>query len=122
METSRPQSSRPSSVLSLDGKATKCVSAGEAVEEFAGRVEMFVAFFFGAKFGRMGDKAAAGTTRGMFDMQHFVIQDVFDDKLGNGRAIHAAIEDDLVGAGIVGPELAAPTAAAPGNVRPGQAV
>ena len=98
------------------------MSAGEAVEEFAGRVEMFVAFFFGAKFRGMGDEAAAGTARGMFDMQHFMIQDVLDDKLGDAWPVHAAIEDDLVGAGIVGAELAAPTAAAPGDVRVGEGV
>jgi len=60
---------------------------------------MFVAFFFGAKFGGMGDKAAAGTTRGMFDMQHFVIQDVFDDKLGNAWAVQITIIGETFQAG-----------------------
>ncbi len=53
----------------------------------------------------------------MFDVQHFVIEDILDGALGNGGAVHAAIEQDVVGAGIVAAELAAPGTIAPANVR-----
>ena len=49
----------------------------------------------------------------MFDVKHFVVEDVFDDELRDEGMIHAAIEEDLIGAGIVATELAAPRASAP---------
>src|SRR5258708_10518543 len=56
----------------------------------------------------------------MLHVQHFVEQNIFDDKLRNGGMIHAAIEQNLVGAGIVAAELAAPTAIAPAEMRAGE--
>jgi hypothetical protein len=61
------------------------------VEDAAGAIEVGEELFFGAEFGRMGDEAAAGTACGVFDMQHFVVEDVFDGNLRNARMIHAAI-------------------------------
>jgi len=52
---------------------------------------MFEAFFFGAKFGRMRNEAAARAARGMFYVQHFVIKDVFNHGLRNARAVHATV-------------------------------
>ena len=87
--------------------------AGEAVEEAAGAFELGEEFFFGAEFAGVRDKRAAGAARGMFDVKHFVVEDVFDDELRDEGMIHAAIEEDLIGAGIVATELAAPRASAP---------
>jgi len=52
----------------------------------------------------------------MFDVEHFVIKDVFDNELRDAWMIHTAIEKNLVGAGIVTAELAAPTASAPAEM------
>ena len=92
------------------------MSAGEAVEEFAGLGEMGKEFFFGAKFGGMGDETAAGAASGMFDVEHFVVENVFDGDLGDRGMVHAAVEQDLVGAGVVATELAAPASGAPPDV------
>ena len=73
-------------------------------------------FFFGAEFAGVRDKRAAGAARGMFDVKHFVVEDVFDDELRDEGMIHAAIEEDLIGAGIVATELAAPRASAPSEM------
>ena len=65
----------------------------------------------------MRDEGAAGPTRGMFYVEHFVEEDVLDDELRNGGMIHAAIEKNLIWAGIVAAELAAPSAFAPAEMR-----
>ena len=78
---------------------------------------MFEAFFFGAKFGGVRDEAASGAASGMLHVQHFVVKDIRHDRLRDPGTIHAAVEDDLIGARIVAAELAAPTAAAPADVR-----
>ena len=64
----------------------------------------------------MGDERAAGAARRMFDVQHLVIEDVLDSALRYIGAIHAAIEQDVVGAGVVATELASPGAIAPADV------
>ena len=73
-------------------------------------------FFFGTELRGVRNEAAAGAARGMLDVQHFVVEDIFDDKLRDFRAVHTAIEKNLIGAGIVAPKLAAPAASAPTNV------
>src|SRR5579871_4039244 len=84
--------------------------AGEAVEDFAGAVELGKLFFFGAKFGRVRDQGATGAARGVLDVEHFVVEDVLDGALRDIGAVHAAIEQNMVGAGVVAAELAAPGA------------
>lgn len=91
--------------------------AGEVVEDAAGAGEIGEEFFFCAEFGGMGEEAAAGTARGMLDVEHFVVEDVFDGDLGNGGMIHSAIQEDLIGAGVVAAELAAPASRTPADVR-----
>jgi hypothetical protein len=103
-------------VFGLKGNALP----GEAVEETAGAVEFWEEFFLGAEFAGVGDERAAGAARGMFDVEHFVVEDIFDDELRDKRMIHAAIEQDLIGAGIVAAELSAPTAIAPAEMRAGE--
>jgi len=66
-------------------------SAGEVVEDAAGADEIGEEFFFGAEFGGMRNEAATGAARGMFDMEHFVVEDVFDGDLRNSGMVHAAI-------------------------------
>ena len=96
---------------------SKCLRlAGEAVQDFTSSVELSELFFFGAEFGRVRDERAAGAARRMFDVQHFVIEDVLDGALRNVGVVHAAIEQDVVGARIVAAELAAPGASAPTDV------
>ena len=75
------------------------------------------ALFFGAEFARVRDEAATGAARGMFDVKHFVEEDVLDSELRNVGAVHAAIQKNLVGSGIVAAELATPASQAPTDVR-----
>lgn len=53
-------------------------------------------------------------------MEHLVEEDVLDDESRDTGAVHAAIQYDLIGAGIVAAKLAAPGAAAPADVWPSQ--
>lgn len=66
-------------------------STGEVVEDAAGAGEIGEEFFFGAEFGGMGEEAAAGAARGMFDVEHLVVEDVLDGDLWDGGMIHASI-------------------------------
>jgi len=77
---------------------------------------MLEAFFLGAKFRGVGDYAATGAARGMLDVQHFVEENILHHKLWNAGTVHAAVQDDLVRAGIVATELAAPSPCAPSHV------
>jgi hypothetical protein len=61
------------------------------VEDAPGAGEIGEEFFFGAEFGRMGDKAATGAACGMFDVEHLVVEDVFDGDLRDAGMIHSAI-------------------------------
>ncbi len=54
----------------------------------------------------------------MLHVQHLVVEDIFHDKLGNAGPIHASIQENLIGPGVVAAELAAPTASAPAYMRP----
>jgi len=66
-------------------------SAGEVIEDAAGAGEIGEEFFFGAKFGGMGDEAAARPASGMFYVEHFVIEDVLDGNSGDGGVVHTPI-------------------------------
>ena len=91
-------------------------SAGKMVENATGADEIGEEFFFGTEFGRVGDEAAAGAARWMLDVKHLVVEDIFAGDLRNGGVVHAAIQEDLIGAGIVAAELAAPAFSAPADV------
>ena len=56
----------------------------------------------------------------MFDVKHFVVEDVLDGALRDFGTVHAAIEQDVIGARIVTAELAPPGAIAPANVWAGE--
>src|SRR5262249_25628922 len=79
--------------------------------------EFSEAFFFGAEFPGVRDEAATGASRGMFNVQHFVEEDVLDGELRDIGAVHAAIEKNLIRAGIVAAELASPGTQTPADVR-----
>jgi hypothetical protein len=55
----------------------------------------------------------------VFDVEHFVVEDIFYGALGNVRAVHSAVEQDVARAGVVAAELAAPVSCAPANVGAG---
>src|SRR5208282_1763901 len=101
-------------------KAEEAGLASEVIEDFAGQGELVEAFFFGAKFRGVGNERAAGAAGGMFDVQHFVKQDVFDDKLRDARPVHAAIQQNLIGTGIVAAKLPPPATDAPTDVGPAE--
>ena len=67
------------------------VLAGQVVEDSSCASEIGKEFFFGTEFGGMGNETAAGAARGVFDVEHFVIEDVFDGHLRYARMIHTAI-------------------------------
>ncbi len=94
----------------------RSMSAGKVIEDAAGASEIGEKFFFGAEFWRMGNQAAAGTSRGMFHVEHFVIEDVLDGDLRDSRMVHSAIQQDLIGPGVVTAELAAPASYAPSDI------
>src|SRR6516164_2646042 len=92
-------------------------SAGQAVESLAGDPEVLEPFFLSAKLAGVRDQGATGAPRGVLHVQHFVEENVLHDELRNARAVHAAVQDDLVRARIVATELAAPSPSAPTDVR-----
>ena len=92
-------------------------SAGEAVENFSGAFEFRKALLLFAKFAGMRNHAAARAARGVLHVQHFVKQNVFHGARRNTRAVHPAIQQNLIWPGIVTPELPAPASRAPTNVR-----
>jgi len=100
----------------VEGQCHDQESAGEPVEEAAGAVEFGEALFFFAEFAGVGNESAAGASRGMLDVEHLVEQDIFDGALRNAGMIEAAVEQNLVGAGIVTAELASPAAEAPADM------
>lgn len=65
--------------------------ASQMIEDAAGAVEIGEEFFFGAELRGMGEQAAAGAARGVFDVEHFVIEHVFDGDLRDGGMIQPAI-------------------------------
>src|SRR5437879_6031384 len=91
--------------------------ASEAVEDAAGACGFREALLFLAKFAGMRNHAAAGAASGMFDVQHLVKQNVFHSACRNAGTIHAAIQKNLIWAGIVTTKLPPPASRAPANVR-----
>ena len=65
----------------------------------------------------MGDQRAAGAASGMLDVEHLVVQDVFDSALRDVRVVHTAVQQDVAGTRVVAAELAAPAFCAPADVR-----
>ena len=90
--------------------------AGEVVEDFAGQGELVEALLFGAKFGRVRNERASGAPRGMLDVEHLVEEDILHDKLWDAGAVHAPIQQNLIGPGVIAAKLAAPATDAPADV------
>jgi hypothetical protein len=93
-------------------------SPSQVVQDFAGLMELGELFFFDAEFGGVGDQRAAGATGGVLHVEHFVVQDVFHGALGDVRAVHAAVEQDVAGTRVVAAELTAPALCTPTDVGP----
>jgi len=55
----------------------------------------------------------------VLDVEHLVVEDVFHGALRDVWAVHAAIEQDVSGAGVVAAELATPAFCAPADVGTG---
>src|SRR5207253_1417140 len=94
--------------------------ASEAVEDAAGACEFREALLFFAKFARMGDHGAAGAASGMLDVQHLVEQNILHGACRDAGTIHAAIQKNLIWAGIVTTKLPPPDSRAPSDVRAAQ--
>src|SRR5260370_33874086 len=92
-------------------------SASEAVEDAPRALEFRKALLLRSKFPRMRDHAAAGAARRVLDVQHLVIQNIFHGARRNVRAIHPAIQQNLIRSGIVTSELPPPAPRAPSDVR-----
>ena len=93
----------------------------QTVEEAAGGGVVRKALFFLEEFAGVGLHVAAGGAERVLDVKHLVEEDVFDDEGGDGGAVQAAIQDDLIEGGIEEAQLGAPTAAAPAEARAAQA-
>ena len=52
---------------------------------------MLKLFFFGAELRGVRDKTAAGPAGRMLNVKHFVVEDIFDDKLWDFGAVHSAV-------------------------------
>src|SRR5579864_4314176 len=66
----------------------------------------------------MRHQAAAGAPRRMLHVQHLVEQHVRDGALRHARPVQPAIQQNVIGSGIVATKLAPPAAVAPADVRP----
>src|SRR5581483_2985390 len=103
--------------LGMTGLNFGATRSGVAIEKFACPLVIQIPLFFHAKFERMSFDAAARGTKGMFDVQHFVEEDVFDDVTGHRGTIQPAIHDDLIKRGVETAQLRAPGAGAPAESR-----
>ena len=52
----------------------------------------------------------------MLDVEHLVVEDIFYRALRDVRVVHAAVQQDVAGTGVVAAELAAPAFCAPADV------
>src|SRR5579871_6701983 len=75
--------------------------------------------FFGLEFGGVDATAAAAQLYGMLQVQHLVVDDVFEDELGDRGVIEDPADDDGVVRGIVVTEDAARLGLAPAHARAG---
>ena len=103
--------------IRIPNPAKPILSAGETVEDATRAFEFREALLFFTKFARMGDHGAARAASGMLDVQHLVEQDIFHGARWNAWTIHAAIQQNLIRAGIEAAELPPPASRAPANVR-----
>src|SRR6202022_1672986 len=91
--------------------------AGEAVKDAPRAFEFHEALLFFAKFPRMRHHGAARPASRMLHVQHLVKQDIFHRARRNLRAIHPAIQQNLMGSRIIATKLPPPAPCAPSNVR-----
>lgn len=89
--------------------------ACDMIEPFLRFVKQRVAFLFGEKCFRVRVAAAFNDARRMFDVQHLVIEDVFDKPLGNIWRVQRLADDDGVEGAIMMAENAARASLRPGE-------
>ena len=78
--------------------------------------------FFVAKLRRMRLAPAAHEPHRVFQVEHFMVEDVPDNVLGNTRVVELPVDDDLVERRIETAKLGSPRSPAPAERRPGQGV
>jgi hypothetical protein len=97
-----------------------CWGLNQAIEESVGFGVMREPLFFLEKFAGVSLHVAARSTQGMLHMEHLMEEDVLDDERGDGFAVEAAIQDDLIQRRIKAAELPPPVRAAPAQTRTAQ--
>src|SRR5437899_7587620 len=98
------------------GQSPLFTSPCKPIQDAPRAFEFSKALLFFPKLPRMRNHAAARPARRMLDVQHLVKQNIFHGARWNARPIHAAIQQNLIGPGIVTTELASPAPGAPSNV------
>src|SRR5260370_12657000 len=91
-------------------------SASEAVEDAPRALEFRKALLLRSKFQRMRNHAATRAARRVLDVQHLVIQNGFHRAGRNVRAIHPAVQQNLIRSRIVPSQLPPPAPRAPSDV------
>src|SRR3989442_15631047 len=97
------------------GQSPLFTSPCKPIQDAPRAFEFRKALLFFAKFPRMRNHAAARAASRVLHVQHLVKQNVFHSARGNARAVHPAIQQNLIGPGIVRPELPAPASRAPSH-------
>jgi len=92
----------------------------QVLKKSFGSVPVREQFFFGLEFRGMHATAAAAQFHGMFQVQHFVINDVLHSVVGNSGVIEDAAHDDGIVGRIVVAKPVAGVIAAPSHPRPAQ--
>lgn len=89
----------------------------ETAEEPLGGFKLREQLFFSLEFLRVNTTAAATKPDWMFQVKHFVIDDVLDGATRHPRMIEGAAYDNRVVSGIVVPQATAGASAAPSHLR-----
>src|SRR5713101_3065356 len=92
-------------------------SARKPVQDTPRAFEFPKAFLFFSKFPRMRHHGAARPASRMLHVEHLVKQNIFHRARRNLRAIHPAIQQNLMGSGIIAAKLPPPAPRAPSNMR-----
>src|SRR5580692_4791540 len=102
------------------GWVAKPSNRSEVLEKSFRLVQMREELFLCLEVRRMHAATAPAQFHGMFQMQHFVVNDVFHGVGRNPRVIEDAAHNDGIVGGIVMAQPVASVIAAPGHLRPSQ--
>ena len=95
-----------------------CSLLPQAFQEFLSFFELRKEFLFFSKSSGMHEAAAAAELDGMPQVQHLMIDEIFDGKRRDTRGIENAADDDGIVRGIIVAQAAESLVAAPGHLRP----